>query len=271
MSDGMTDDLREMHAAELRDEARHYRRAPSWWDAFEVPAGHTGAHLRTWLDENAPHPEEHDYVLYTDGSGCTRGWGAYAAIIEEIGPVTRGDELAASHRGVVWQDLRVGGTFGATVNRSEMEAFLSGMHAIMSRQLCKSEVLSDEEENDDPSQPKLGSPLSRFSGNDRTTVLWYTDRENLAKSLLFGADGNTLYSRNKERDLWLRFSSMARHVCVTPMPTPRNSVAKQAVTDALCTLARSALVSQIDEFERLTQGIIPSESWKTTKNQRAMF
>lgn len=237
-----------------------FRKAPSWWDDLVVPDEAKGAHIATWMSEHLPHPLQHDYVLYTDGSGCVNGWGAQAAIIEAVA----GDDGV---RRVYDTDLRITGTYGSTVNRSELSAFIDGVHAILTHRLSAVAGLDADEALEKP----VGGPLAAFQGSDRVTIMWHTDRQNLAKSLLFGVDGLPLCARSRDRDLWMRYSTMARHVCVSPLCADRNTVDYQKTADHLCSIARLAMLNAKEAFISATSGIIKDQIWKHPKNQKALF
>lgn len=243
-----------------------WRRDTSWWDDLEVPIDELsdrGESVFEWLESIAPDPYEHDFVLYTDGSGCSAGWGGYAAVYERIDLV---DELRAP----VSQGVVVSSTYGSTVSRSEMNALLDGVHRILSERCA---VIQDRTAVDSEFGYRVGTEgaLEQISGPERVRILWYTDRENLAKSMLFDASGEPLMSRRKERDLWLRWSFMARHVCLTPMHRPRNSVPGQAVCDALAGIARQRLKDALEQLKEATQNIYPCDQWLTPKPQTAQF
>jgi len=234
------------------------RKNPSFWDSLNVPAEIKPAHLFSWLDEVSPMPEEHDYVLSTDGSGCIKGWGASAAIIQKVLP---GGPLGRVLGG--YQPI-INGTYGATVQRSEFSALLNGLHEIL-----RMELESREEPFQDEDEPQLNT-LLRFTGEDRITVLWYTDRSNLAKSLLFDEDGRVLNRRTAETDLWMRYSAMARCFCITPMWMDRNLIPAQKTCDALCTIARNVMIAAAEQFKGAIGPAI-HESWNQKRPQKANF
>jgi hypothetical protein len=246
---------------------RHkWRRDTSWWDDLEVPTDELkerDENVFDWLESVAPDPYEHDYVLYTDGSGCVNGWGGYAALYERI-------ELLEDLRGPASSGAIVAGTYGSTVQRSEFNAFLDGVHKILSD---RCEELQDRAAVDEEFAYKIGTEglLSQFSGPDRISIIWYTDRNNLAQCLLFDQKGEPLLPRTKERDLWMRWSFMAKHVCVTPMCRPRNVVAGQAACDTLAGAARALLMGAEPEFSNATQNFYSSDQWLTKKPQTARF
>jgi len=235
------------------------RKNPSFWDDLNVPAGTKPAHLFSWLDEVSPMPEEHDYVLSTDGSGCVKGWGASASIIQKVIP---GGPLGRVLGG--YQPI-ISATYGSTVQRREFSALLDGLHEILRLELETPDDLLPE----DSEEPPLNS-LLRFSGDDRITVLWYTDRSNLAKSLLFDEDGHVLNRRTAETDLWMRYAAMSRCFCITPMWTDRNKIPAQKACDALCTVGRNAMIETADKF-KMAAGPTIHESWNNKRPQKANF
>lgn len=237
-----------------------WKKETSFWDELEVPADKIGPHLFTWLESVAPSPMEHDFILYTDGSGCTKGWGASASIIERVDLLPEND-----YREVVDRQVLVTATYGSTVQRREFEAFLNGVHEIV-RMAADNFLDQGSEELGDTG----GNILMNFTGANRISVLWYTDRANLAKSLLFDEFGDVLNARNSDRDLWMRYSALAKHLCVTPLHVPRNVIDNQRLCDSLCTAARAAL-KDCPELPDIIKHIYPEAKWKTTKPQRALF
>lgn len=249
------------------DRQHKWRRDTSWWDELEIPldvAKDPG--LFSWLDERAPDPTEHDFILYTDGSGCANGWGGYAALIQRIvyDPVTE-------TRVIGHTDCLVTGTYGSTVQRCEMSAFLDGVHRILTDKAA--EVI--EAAAYDPAEKyeiSKEGPLGRLLGPDRPTILWYTDRANLAKSLLFDENGDVLNSRSgSESDLWMRWSAMARYVCVTPIAVQRNTIDGQAACDGLAGIARNLMKSHMDALAGAAESIHPTDKWNLQRSQKAQF
>ncbi len=225
------------------------RRSPVWWDELTVAANEPKPF--DVLARLAPTPEEHDYVLYTDGSGHQNGWGAYAAV--------------ARYNTDLNHLLRVAGNYGSSVQRNELTALLEGLFAIADHQLRRVIQLGLREVSP-------GNPWNTFAGEDRITVLWFTDRENLAKALVYDDDMRPLNKRARERDLWMRYSAMAKHFCITPMLVPRNEVPAQAVCDALCTVARDAMLGALEFFTANTPTHIYSESqWQQPLPQSALL
>jgi hypothetical protein len=246
---------------------RHkWRRDTSWWDNLEVPVDELKERDETvfdWLEAVAPDPYEHDYVLYTDGSGCVKGWGGYAAVYEKI-------DLVDSLRCPVNSGVVMAATYGSTVSRSEFNAFLDGVHKILTDRCAE---LQDRADSDSEFAYRIGTEgmLNQITGPDRISIIWYTDRNSLAQCLLFDDKGEPLMTRSKERDLWLRWSLMAKHVCVTPMCRPRNAVKGQELCDELAGSARSALIGMVSYFGTTSQKFYSCDQWLTQKPQTARF
>lgn len=224
------------------------RRPPDWWDELVVSAQEPRPF--DYIASIAPAPEEHDYVLYTDGSGHQDGWGAHASVAK----------FSATGEHIV----RVSSNYGSTVQRNELSAMLDGLFAIADHQIRRVEKLGLRE------VPK--NPWNAFQCDDRITVLWFTDRQNLAKALLFDEDSKPLNARNNERDLWLRYSAMAKHFCITPLQVPRNTVPAQALCDSLCDIARNAMKGTLPQFQQTTPTHIHEPSqWLLPKPQTAVL
>lgn len=245
-----------------------WRKDTSWWDELEVPMEVIGdrsnqADVFDWLEEVAPDPYEHDYVLYTDGSGCTKGWGGYAAVFERI-------ELGEEFREPVDCEAVITGTYNSTVQRSEFNAFLDGVHKILTLRCAE---LQEQAGADEHARYILGTEgaLNQFRGPDRLTILWYTDRNNIAQCLLFDEEGDPLLPRSRERDLWLRWSFMSQHVCITPMHRPRNVVDGQALCDDLAGKARALLLEAEPSFSAASKQFHPTDTWLKKKKQVAQF
>lgn len=222
------------------------RRETEWWDTLEIPSSE--ADPFGLLARIMPHAEEHDYVIYTDGAGCSKGWGANAAVIYCVESKT--------------YDIRISANYGQTVQRNELSAMLDGLFAAVEHKVATFDTsLLDE---------PPANPLHMLSGNDRVTVLWYTDRQNLAKSLLFNESGSPLNKRSNERDLWMRYTALAKHVCITPMHTARNTVPLQGLCDTLCGIARAALMSAVP----LISASVPVAvygGWSEVRPQKAIL
>lgn len=239
-----------------------WRRAPRFWDTFSIPSDVPRAHLFTWVAEHAPSPMEHDYILHTDGSGCVGGWGAHAALIQKV-------ELSdtSQRRDVVDSRLRLAATYGSTVQRNELSAMLDGLHEILQWRTAEAQ----DEAVDDNDDAGKRDTLRTLTADNRVTVLWFTDRSNLAQALLFDEDDRPLNARSSEMDLWMRFSAMARFCCITPMLMPRNTVGGQAACDALCGVARQTIKEAMDSLTAAVGSFYSNEKWTQPKPQRALF
>lgn len=242
-----------------------WRRDTGWWDDLEVPK--SGGKKFDWaaFRETAPREMEHDYLLYTDGSGCTKGWGGYASLIHEIDL-----DSETGFRGVARSWPLIAGTYGSTVQRCEFNAMIDGVHSIISKKCAD---IVDEAKYDDEMRYTLGSEgvMSQLRGPDRLTIMWFTDRANLASSFLFNEDGSPHNARDKERDLWMRWSWMSRHVCITPIAIPRNSIDEQAVCDAWAGAARAAMRDQQVGITKHSQQFIDKDKWEKNLSQKAQF
>lgn len=241
-----------------------WRRETGWWDALEIdPAEFSGAAIFDHLAEIAPSPEEHDFVLYTDGSGCDKGWGGYASVYERI-------DLVEGRRGPVSSGLLVAATYGSTVRRSEFNALLDGAWAILQGECDR---VRKEAQGDEDALYKIGSEglLHQLTGPDRVRILWYTDRSELAMSMLHGPSGAPLFKRASDRDLWHRWSFMSRHICLTPLHRGRNTVAGQAACDRLAGMAREALKANEENLAFEAETFYPTDQWQQRKTQKALF
>lgn len=234
------------------------RKNPSWWDELQVPADIRSAHLFSWLEDQAPLPEEHDYVLSTDGSGCVNGWGASASIIQKVNP---GGELG---RELDKYQPIISATYGSTVQRREFSALLDGLHEILRLEI---ETMPERELEEGESELKR---LLYFTNDNRITVLWYTDRSNLAKSLLYDEYNEVLNKRNSESDLWMRYAAMSRYFCITPMWTDRNTIPAQKMCDKLCDIARRTLMQAATQITTETAHTL-HDSWNKKRPQKANF
>jgi hypothetical protein len=244
------------------DSCTKWKAPPRDWDALFVPTAVAQTnHLFTWVGENYPGPMAHDYLLYTDGSGCASGWGASAAIVSRIDLDTH-----AGCRQVADSRMRVSASYGSTVQRCEMTAMLDGLHEILQWQIEETSAGIADEPDD-----KRRAGLRRFVADDRVTVMWFTDRSNLAKALLFDEYDEPLNARNCDADLWMRFSSLARHMCITPMLVGRNSIEPQAACDAVCAEARTALKGVVENMKAITSKFYNPEKWNKAKPQKALF
>jgi hypothetical protein len=234
------------------------RAAPSVWDALELPRKvdrKNDADIFSWVDASFPRDLEHDYILFTDGSGCVRSWGGAAGIILSV------RDFDGVRRGVADSDVVVAGNFGQTVNRNELSAFLDGLYKILTLELQKGK--RDE--------VGMKQTLRDLKHDRRVTVKWYTDRSSLAKSLLFDDMGEPLAWRGADADLWARFSFYAKHLCITPLRIERNSHPLQELCDALADWARKKLKDDVSNFEQAFNNNQLIIKWNKEQQQTARF
>ena len=233
-----------------------------YWDDLCPPVltsqGSDVNELKDWLEKTVPKDEEHEYLLYTDGSGCRFGWGAYASLAQKV-----------TEDGLESDPLlcRVGANYNhdQCVERNEMTAFIEGLQSILCHQLSWQKKDGGAEE-----VRQVSAWKNMFTGTNRIRVKWYTDRFNLACGLLFKEDGEPLNDRSTVQDLWGRFNfGFARYFCVSPCPLPRNTVTAQAATDKLCGIARKALKEQQSQLATAAlSGNYNIESWIKPKSQK---
>ena len=147
---------------------------------------------------------------------------------------------------------------------------LEGVHHILKDRV---EEIHNSAINDEELKYRLGTEghLQQIMGPERIRILWYTDRLNLAKALLFDENGDPLNPRTTERDLWMRWSFMAKHLCVTPMHRARNVVQGQAICDGLAGAGRGAMLTLRDKMASISQQLIQTEKWQKKLTQVARF
>jgi len=210
------------------------RRNLEWWDNASVPKDQAKANKACeWMALNAPKLHEHDYALYTDGSGHKDGVGASAALYQSTREGADGMAIALSM------------TYGQTVRRSELGAMLDGIHSIIDSEL-NYKISTGEVE--------LRSPASKtkevLRGPGRLRVAWYTDRKDLASAMMYTDEDKLVNNRTGDEDLWARWSAYKQYVVVTPLYSARNTVIMQAAADSLCTLGRETMKRTIEELKQ---------------------
>lgn len=194
------------------------------WDHFTIPDGVTPGEAHEWVFRNMPPPEEHDYTLYTDGSGHSDGLGAYAAI--------------GYHRASTESVLRYGANYGMTVRRNELTALLEGLHAVISHHVRRMQELLDFNKT---------NPMLSMRGSRRISVAWITDRSDIACTLLYRENGEPLMRKGGDIDLWARLTALYPAVCLTPMHRSRNTVTMQGKCDSLCGQMRNLLKDNLEQ------------------------
>jgi hypothetical protein len=170
----------------------------------------------------SPDVNAHDFLIYTDGSGYSDGYGGSACLVKSSKHNKREVRLIAySH---------------TSTDRAEFEALLAGLQSILE---CMGW--------DDTAELKA----LKFKPK-KPSVCWFTDRESLVLSIWRDEDGNTIYKRRKQGDLWARFEYYEGLFDITPMLIPRNSMDEHAFVDRLASEAR-LLVKEYLEVITLDQ------------------
>lgn len=155
-----------------------------------------------------PNEDAHDFILYTDGSGYIDGYGGSASLL-----------LSKRH---AKREVRLTAASHTTTDRAEFEAMLDGLQGILE---CMDWTSQSETKN------------LRFLPR-KPTVCWYTDRESLVLSIWKDEDGNTIYKRKKQGDLWARFSYYEQLFDISPFLIERNSTEEHAYVDRLASESR---------------------------------
>ena len=203
------------------------------WDNFHITSEERSDPAKAVVDR-LPGWASHDYIVYTDGAGGQNGIGSYAAVVHKLSSTHVGT-IEPSERNLVF-----GANFGQSVLRNELTAFIEGTYTAIRMHLEDAFASGELSPN-----KHVIDNYAYLHGPNRLRILWYTDRKDLATSLLYDEDDNTLYARNACRDLWMRWSAFAQCCVVTPRYIPRNSVEGQESADALCTLLRKGLKSTL--------------------------
>lgn len=204
------------------------RATPMAIDDLSIPEGVDAKTVVELIDSKDFDPESFDYTLWTDGSGHTDGYGAAASIWR----ASDGE-----------MDLSLSANYGQTVGRNEFTAFLDGLTAILGHRIHKMRgVLEMNPKNE----------IASLAGGDRVTVAWYTDRQNLAMSVLWNENGDPVFKRSADKDLWARYAYLSRHACVIPYHRHRNTIQEQAMCDALCSVMRDSAKEKDAEIKMKT-------------------
>lgn len=126
-----------------------------------------------------------------------------------------------------------GALLGTTVNRAEFTGLLEALQIVHEQMLARKDV-----------------GLSLYPAK-KTTMRWFTDRENLVFSLLINPETKEpYYSRRTDADLWCRYEYYARSIQVLPVHIPRNSVMLHAECDAIASRGRKAFIRWIRHTQK---------------------
>jgi len=172
------------------------------------------------IQASCPNKEAHDFVVYTDGSGYTDGYGGSASYMRS----QKYDK----------QETRLASFSHTTTDRAEFEALLMGLQSIL-------ECMDWTSKSD----------IERLSSQpNKPTVIWFTDRESLVLSIWRNEDGETIFRRKKQKDLWARFEFYESVFDISPILIPRNSEDEHAFVDRLASESR-LLVKEYLEIVKL--------------------
>jgi ribonuclease HI len=164
------------------------------------------------LDLLAKDQTSTEWTAWTDGSGHTDRYGGYG--VKVLGHF----KLHTS----------AGALLGTTVNRAEFTGLLEAMQIVHEQMIARKDA-----------------GLSLYPAK-KTTMRWYTDRENLVFSVLINPQTQQpYYNRKTDADLWCRFEYYARSIQVFPVHIARNSHPFHAECDALASRGRKAYIRWI--------------------------
>lgn len=178
-----------------------------------------------------------EWLIWTDGSGHTDGYGGYGAIAARV------KSRAGIHPGPLRASAAIHGT---TVNRAEFTGLLEALQMIHS------------------SEMKARGGGSSMYPSVPVRVRWFSDRENLVLGVgLDPATGDPYYARHVDQDLWARYDWYAKSILVYPVYVARNTLAFQARCDYVASFGRKAYISWIKHITKKNKWIPPSSTSPT--------
>lgn len=146
----------------------------------------------------------------TDGAGYQDGYGGYASLL-----------ISPRHNKYV---PNVGAATGTSVDRMEFEALLMGLQSIL----------------DSMGWDK--GPHFQMLEARQPTVVWYSDRESLVRSVSRNPEtGEPIYRRKNAPDLWRRFEYYEQYFRITAIHVGRKTLRWQDICDNLSSEARQLL------------------------------
>ena len=169
---------------------------------------------------SCPDQEAHDFVVYTDGSGYSDGYGGSASYMRS----EKHDK----------EETRLASFSHVSTDRAEFEALLMGLQSILE---CMGWT-------------GKGDTKRLEASPNKPTVCWFTDRESLVLSIWRDEDGQTIFRRKKQKDLWARFEFYETLFDISPFLIPRNSEEEHAFVDRLASEGR-LLVKEYYEIVKL--------------------
>ena len=164
------------------------------------------------IKDTSPTPEEHDFILWTDGSGYDTGHGASASILldNETGK----------------KEVRISANSTSTTHRAEFDALLNGLQAAL------------EMRDWNTPADKLRLDQSRV----KPSICWFGDSESLMLATYIDEHtGKPAFQRRLNGDLWYRYAYYETAFHITPIHIPRNSMPEHALADRLAGEARLLL------------------------------
>jgi hypothetical protein len=127
---------------------------------------------------------------------------------------------------------RGGAVTGSSVNRSEMMALLVGL-----------QVIGEFSGILDAGRRKQLTECSAM----RPVVLWYTDRQNVARSIT-PPEGQRPYRRDVDADLWAQIAWWELWFKIRAVHVPRNTVGAQKECDRVSGVLRKALQTMVVDW-----------------------
>lgn len=173
------------------------------------------------IRDTSPSPEEHDFCLWTDGSGCMEtGFTGSASLLIE--------------RETGRRETRVSANSYQSTYRAEFEAILNGLDSVF-------HVLGAH--NASIKQQLMLSVV-------KPSVCWYGDNESLMLAAYQpSGEDMPVFRRKSHLDLWARYSYYAEALHITPMCIPRNSMPEHELVDRLSGESRMSLSDYIKTIE----------------------
>lgn len=187
--------------------------------------------MHQYVRGNSPAYEDHHFAVLTDGSGHDAtgnsigcGWTLRCVAVRP----------GAAGAQTMWRGC-CGSTIG-NVQRAELSALLEGL-----QQLSLLYGILDWDNLSEMAGKEVKT-FADYPAHRRVPVVWTTDRESLMFQVARGPNGNTLYKRRGDLDLWHRFAFYESWCAITPMHVPRNSEADMEWADAAAGDAREYFV-----------------------------
>ena len=166
---------------------------------------------------NFPPHQAHEIFLVTDGSGHIDGYTGSAAVW-----------FSPKHK---FFNAVTGGWNGGSVDRSEFQALLAGLHGITTWLL----------NNGYTEQNLTAKPL---------LLHWTNDRESLVLAVARDPEtGQPFYKRNSNRDLWAHLAYYERFFLITPMRRNRNTTPLMSICDVLAGQHRAMMLAHSSDLD----------------------